>query len=368
MIGLNRPPSARPPAICSADNVYIHHAFYGSALSTREKSCTRSRGAQVRFTKVDSVWVTKRPLVVCIADNVREAKFGTNMHFSQFALTLYPGKLLAKHSYYERSISQRKRGLFTVKATIEQPSSSASQDLQESKVKVFPAVIGLPGSLWRQILRPLSNFGFGNRSVWEGGVGIFVISGAILLFLTIGWVKGYQIRNRTQKYHAVIEFSKACGIRVGTPVRIRGVDVGNVINVKPSLESIDVSIQILDSKVVIPRNSVVEVNQSGLLMDTLIDITPPNQLPEPTVSPLDPRCSEEGMIVCDRQRLKGEQGVNLDDLVGLFTRLAREVDEIGISEIYSLADRVSKTVEDAKPLLSKVYCQRNCFSVLEVIF
>ncbi|KAI5074569.1 hypothetical protein GOP47_0010530 [Adiantum capillus-veneris] len=89
-------------------------------------------------------------------------------------------------------------------------------------------------------------------------------------------------------------------------------------------------------------------------MDTLIDVTPPNQLPQPTVGPLDPRCSEEGMIVCDRQRLKGEQGVNLDELVGLFTRLAKEVDQIGISQIYSLADRVGKTVEDAKPLLSKV--------------
>lgn len=111
----------------------------------------------------------------------------------------------------------------------------------------------------------------------------------------------------------------------------------------------------------IPRNSLVELNQSGLLMDTLIDITPGDQVPQPTVSPLDPQCSEEGLIVCDRQRLKGVQGVNLDELVGIFTRLAKEVDEIGVSQIYSLADRVSKSVEDAKPLLNKV-CNKNFFS------
>lgn len=250
--------------------------------------------------------------------------------------------------------SQPKRGSFTVRAAVEQPSSPASVDAKASKISLFPAVLGLPKSLWEQLVNPLSNFGFGKRSVWEGGVGIFIISGAVLLSLTVSWLKGYQVRGRMQKYQAVVEFSKANGIRVGTPVRIRGVDVGNVVSVKSSLDSIDVVIQILDAKVVIPKGSLVEVNQSGLLMDTLIDVTPPNQLPRPTVGPLDPRCLEEGMIVCDRQRLKGEQGVNLDELVGLFTRLAREVDAIGIQEIYSLADRVSKTVEDAKPLLSKV--------------
>lgn len=253
-------------------------------------------------------------------------------------------------------IAQPKRGLFTVRAAVDSSSSPPPSvgDAPTRKVSFFPAVLGIPASLWKQLVNPLNNFGFGQRSVWEGGVGIFVISGAVLLSLTVGWLKGYQVRSRTQKYQAVIEFSKANGIRVGTPVRIRGVDVGNVVNVKSSLESIDVVIQIMDAKVVIPRNSLVEVNQSGLLMDTLIDITPENQLPQPTVGPLDPLCSEEGVIVCDRQRLKGEQGVNLDELVGIMTRLAREVDKIGVSQIYSLADRVSKSVEDAKPLLNKV--------------
>jgi hypothetical protein len=89
-------------------------------------------------------------------------------------------------------------------------------------------------------------------------------------------------------------------------------------------------------------------------MDTLIDITPPRKLRLPSVGPLDPYCGEEGAIVCDRQRIKGEQGVNLDELIGIFTRLAKEVDEIGVGEIYSLAERVGKVVEDAKPLLEKV--------------
>ncbi|MCO5551766.1 hypothetical protein L7F22_005269 [Adiantum nelumboides] len=333
-------------SVCFRGAVITHNSFAGLPPFTDQKRFAQSHGFHIRFSRADSM---ECPSAVLSKGSF--ASTGTHNPCARVSLSSSHKRNALRHAL---SSCQSKRGLFTVRAAVEQPSSPASVDAKTTKVSFFPAVLGLPASLWKQLVNPLSNFGFGKRSVWEGGVGIFVISGAVLFTLTVGWLKGYQVRSRFQKYQAVIEFSKANGIRVGTPVRIRGVDVGNVVSVKSSLDSIDVVIQVLDAKVVIPRGSLVEVNQSGLLMDTLIDVTPPNQLPQPTVGPLDPRCSEEGMIVCDRQRLKGEQGVNLDELVGLFTRLAKEVDEIGINQIYSLADRVSKTVEDAKPLLSKV--------------
>lgn len=97
-----------------------------------------------------------------------------------------------------------------------------------------------------------------------------------------------------------------------------------------------------------------EVNQSGLLMETLIDITPRDPIPSPSKSPLDAECEKEGLIVCDRQKLKGKQGVSLDALVGIFTRLGREMEDISIAKSYSLAERVSSVIEEAKPLLAKV--------------
>lgn len=114
--------------------------------------------------------------------------------------------------------------------------------------------------------------------------------------------------------------------------------------------------QVEDDKIIIPRNSLVEVNQSGLLMETLIDITPKNPIPEPSVGPLDPECVKEGLIICDRQKMKGYQGVSLDALVGIFTRLGREVEDIGVTNGYMLAQRVSAVIEEAKPLLTKVQC------------
>lgn len=41
-----------------------------------------------------------------------------------------------------------------------------------------------------------------------------------------------------QGYQAILEFPVACGITVGTPVRIRGVPVGGVLSVQPSLEKV----------------------------------------------------------------------------------------------------------------------------------
>ncbi|KAK4856015.1 hypothetical protein QYF36_013299 [Acer negundo] len=189
------------------------------------------------------------------------------------------------------------------------PSSSETKN-------PLAVVLDAPRKLWRQTLRPLSDFGFGRKSVWEGGVGLFLVS--------------------------------------GTPVRIRGVTVGNVIRVNPSLKSIEAVVEVEDDKIIIPQNSLVEVNQSGLLMETLIDITPRDPIPTPSVGPLDPECVKEGLIVCDRQKMKGHQGVSLDALVGIFTRLGREVEEIGVANSYSLAERVSSVIEEAKPLLTKI--------------
>ncbi|CAH9131436.1 unnamed protein product [Cuscuta epithymum] len=219
---------------------------------------------------------------------------------------------------------------------------------------IFSVVLDVPRNIWRQTLRPLGDFGFGRRSIWEGGVGLFLVSGAVLLALSLAWLRGFQLRSKFRKYMAVFEFEHASGICTGTPVRIRGVNVGNVIRVNPSLRNIEAVVEVEDDKIIVPRNSTVEVNQSGLLMETVIDITPKDPIPTPTVGPLDQDCLREGLIVCDRQKIKGKQGVSLDALVGIFTRIGREVEEIGVANTFSLAERVAYAIEEARPLLAKI--------------
>ena len=55
-------------------------------------------------------------------------------------------------------------------------------------------------ALWGRVVRPMQDFGFGRKSVWEGGVGLFIMAGAAFLVLLVSWVKGLSLRNRTQAY------------------------------------------------------------------------------------------------------------------------------------------------------------------------
>ncbi|VFQ72458.1 unnamed protein product [Cuscuta campestris] len=258
-----------------------------------------------------------------------------------------------------RSPERPKGRVFSVKAVSADAGHSQEQTqeqpgLDSHRRSMFSNVLDVPRNIWRQTLRPLGDFGFGRRSIWEGGVGLFLVSGAILLALSLAWLRGFQLRSKFRKYLAVFEFEHASGICTGTPVRIRGVNVGNVIRVNPSLRSIEAVVEVEDDKIIIPRNSLVEVNQSGLLMETMIDITPRDPIPTPLVGPLDQDCLKEGLIVCDRQKMKGHQGVSLDALVGIFTRLGREAEEIGIANTFSLAERVAYAIEEARPLLVKI--------------
>ncbi|CAK9274571.1 unnamed protein product [Sphagnum jensenii] len=237
-------------------------------------------------------------------------------------------------------------------------TSSTSMSLGNEDSGFLKRVFEVPRSLWQQlIMQPLMRgfVGFGKRgSVWKGGVGMFVMAGAVLLAITLIWVNGKQIRGATtRKYEVVLEFAIAQGITVGTSVRIRGVEVGNVVEVRPSLQRIDAVVELVDSGIVIPRNALVEVNQSGLVSETLIDITPRLPLPKPSLGPLDLGCSDEGLIVCDRESIKGEQGVSLDELVGICIKLARQVDDMGVANMADMAERLGKAAEEAKPLLSK---------------
>ncbi|CAD5184847.1 protein TRIGALACTOSYLDIACYLGLYCEROL 2, chloroplastic-like isoform X1 [Musa acuminata AAA Group] len=255
------------------------------------------------------------------------------------------------------SSSHALKRFLRVKAASVGSGSDANQSPLTSSAKgknPLAAVLELPRSLWWQTMQPLGDFGFGRTSVWEGAVGLFMVSGAVLFALAIAWLRGVQLRSRFRKYQVVFQFSQACGICVGTPVRIRGVNVGSVVRVDSTVRSIDAVAEVEDDKIILPRNSLVEVNQSGLLMETLIDITPRDPLPESSVGPLDADCVKEGLIVCDKEKIRGQQGVSLDALVGVFTRLGQEMDEIGISRSYRLAEKVASVVEEAQPLLAKI--------------
>lgn len=60
--------------------------------------------------------------------------------------------------------------------------------------------------------------------------------------------------------------------------------MGSVLSVQPSLEQVNVLVEIKEPTTVIPRNSHIEANQSGLIAESLIDITPQLPIPDYKVS------------------------------------------------------------------------------------
>lgn len=72
-------------------------------------------------------------------------------------------------------------------------------------------------------------------------------------------------------------------------LQIRGVPVGSVLSVQPSLEQVNVLVEIKEPTTVIPRNSLIEANQSGLIAESLIDITPQLPIPDYKVGTLQPQ-------------------------------------------------------------------------------
>jgi phospholipid/cholesterol/gamma-HCH transport system substrate-binding protein len=138
------------------------------------------------------------------------------------------------------------------------------------------------------------------------GVGVFVAVGM--------WLRGLHPGNRT--FSTVIEFATIGGVQSGSPVRYRGVTVGRIVSIQPGPNGVEVHVDISPADLIIPRDSEVSVNQSGLLGESVLDFFPRKSLPDGAVSakPLDRDCNKD-LIVCDGSRLKGQIGISTDELL-----------------------------------------------------
>ena len=155
---------------------------------------------------------------------------------------------------------------------------------------------------------------FTSARTWrEGSVGLLLLLGLSAFGVILLWLN--KITPGQPSYKAIIEFTNAGGMQKGSAVRFRGVKIGSITTVKPGTNTIEVEIQINSSNLIIPSNSLIEANQSGLISENIIDITPQKELLG-TVSakPLDKDCNPS-LIICNGSRLKGVIGISADELI-----------------------------------------------------
>ncbi len=160
-----------------------------------------------------------------------------------------------------------------------------------------------------------------SRTVREGSVGLLFLIGLGVFGLIVVWLNRVTASRST--YKAIVEFANAGGMQKGATVRYRGVKVGNISAIRPMVNNIEVEIEIAPPDLIIPSNVVVEANQSGLISESIIDITPKASIPTGVTiaQPLSPNCNPE-LIICNGSRLQGQIGISLDELIRSTTELA----------------------------------------------
>ena len=184
---------------------------------------------------------------------------------------------------------------------------------------------------------------FTSARTWrEGSVGLLLLLGLGAFGAVLLWLN--RITPGETSYKAIIEFANAGGMQKGSPVRFRGVKVGTITKVQPGTNAIDVEIQINSPDLIIPSNSLIEANQSGLISENIIEITPKGYLPgKLSAKPLDKDCNSS-LIICNGSRLKGAIGISVDELMRQSTVFAAQYSN---EKFYKNVNRTLETSANA---------------------
>lgn len=188
-----------------------------------------------------------------------------------------------------------------------------------------------------------------SRSLRESSLGLFVLLAVGLFVLLVVWLRGFSPGKRS--YNAFVEFDNAGGIKQGTPVAYRGIKVGEVVGVKPQPRGVVLKVKISPSDLLIPSSAVIEANQSGLIGEPSIDISPLQDLPTGEIAqPLDRNCNPS-IIICNGSRLQGQARLNVNELIRAVLRIANLVSD---PEFTANVNSVAKNASNAAAGIAKL--------------
>nr|YP_010198359.1 hypothetical protein LK148_pgp151 [Gracilaria pachydermatica]UAD86775.1 hypothetical protein [Gracilaria pachydermatica] len=110
---------------------------------------------------------------------------------------------------------------------------------------------------------------------------------------------------------------------------MRGVNIGYVNKIQVKYNYVLIKVNINMSSVLIPKNSLVETTQTGLLNDTVVDITPLHNISSLDIENTNvfARSCVKSLFLCHYDYIKGERGLNYDDLVRAATRISQRFDD-----------------------------------------
>ncbi len=109
-------------------------------------------------------------------------------------------------------------------------------------------------------------------------VGLLALSAIIILLFTVLWVKGKTLSSAER---LTVNFKDVNGMRAGSGVQMMGVRIGQVEEINPKINVADsyveVKFVITEPNVVIPKASEISIQQSGIIGEQFLEITPPKE-------------------------------------------------------------------------------------------
>lgn len=197
-------------------------------------------------------------------------------------------------------------------------------------------------------------------------VNINMILSFILIFVFIlGTTLFTVFIRRGRHYSFFIEFKSAYGISKGTPIRLRGMNIGYINSIRIQSNSILTLANINSNRICIPKDSIIETNQTGLLNETVIDIIPLVSVYNTAglkVDPLSKTCSSHN-IICQSMYIEGDRGLNYDDLIRATTRISQRFDDprffnilyIFLQNMIEISDNFLEFIVSLSDLTSIIY-------------
>ncbi|GBF89558.1 ABC-type transport system protein [Raphidocelis subcapitata] len=146
----------------------------------------------------------------------------------------------------------------------------------------------------------------------------FLAAGALCTGLLYNWARGTSAR-RNSPYAFTMSFSLASKVTLGTPLRMKGVQIGKVTQVSVEPTRVAVKAEVYDSRNVVPRGSRFDINSLGLVPEAFLDITTPDGCSVAgAAGPHSAACRKQGLIVCHDAVVEGSQGSSMDFLMKVY--------------------------------------------------
>ena len=176
-----------------------------------------------------------------------------------------------------------------------------------------------------------------DKSRLELKVGIFVFIGLIILVLFVLMIGDFRLIN--PGYSFKVSFGFANGVKINAPVRLSGVEVGEVKDIEITYDDVSKKPKVLIGVWVrreakIPVDSRVWVNMLGVLGEKYIEIMPGKK---------HDNLLEEGSVI------KGEDPISIQELTDLSRDIALQVEDtvgdikVSLGKLNLALDHFSKT-------------------------